>query len=151
MSKTTTNLGLVKPERSDNYNVDVMAGNMDIIDERITAVENGDITLSSKRLSYSGFFNYKAGVIANDAWYDVYIPIFNSFSPISGVVSLKYSGSAYNPKLRTIGPNGITETPFTTTQTEYTVTNAYSIFVTIGTHSSSVNTVTIGCPILLDE
>ena len=39
MAISTTNLGLIKPERSDNYNVDVMAGNMDIIDERVGALE----------------------------------------------------------------------------------------------------------------
>ena len=39
MATTTSNLGLTKPERSDNYNVDVMGENMDIIDERITALE----------------------------------------------------------------------------------------------------------------
>lgn len=35
MAKTTANLGLVKPERSDNYSVDVMANNMDIIDTMV--------------------------------------------------------------------------------------------------------------------
>ena len=40
MSTTTSNLGLIKPERSDNYSVDVMGNNMDIIDSRITACEN---------------------------------------------------------------------------------------------------------------
>ena len=35
MAKTTTNFGLVKPERSDNYNVDVMSTNMDIIDAMV--------------------------------------------------------------------------------------------------------------------
>ena len=50
MAKTTTNLGLIKPERSDNYNVDVMANNMDAIDavvgaleDRITVDANGNI------------------------------------------------------------------------------------------------------------
>ena len=42
MSTTTANLGLIKPEKSDNYSVDVMAGNMDIIDARITALEAGE-------------------------------------------------------------------------------------------------------------
>ena len=47
MSTTTTNYGLTKPEKSDNYNVDVMGNNMDKIDSaikaqdtRIKAVEN---------------------------------------------------------------------------------------------------------------
>ena len=46
MAKTTTNLGLIKPEKSDNYSVDVMAGNMDVIDEklgRINIDEDGNI------------------------------------------------------------------------------------------------------------
>lgn len=49
MAKTTANYGLIKPERSDNYNVDVMSGNMDIVDttingheERITTLEAGE-------------------------------------------------------------------------------------------------------------
>ena len=48
MAKTTANLGLIKPERSDNYSVDVMGTNMDIIDTRVTAIEqvvsNGNVT-----------------------------------------------------------------------------------------------------------
>ena len=57
MAKTTANFGLIKPERSDNYSVDVMANNMDIIDamiapktetdaveERVTALEAGNFT-----------------------------------------------------------------------------------------------------------
>ena len=40
MSKTTTNYKLIKPERSDNYSVDVMAGNMDIIDAELKEHEN---------------------------------------------------------------------------------------------------------------
>ena len=42
MSKTTANLGLIKPERSDNYSVDVMSNNMDIIDTKITQLEAGE-------------------------------------------------------------------------------------------------------------
>ena len=39
MATTTPNLGLIKPERSDNYSVDVMGENMDIIDEKVTSKE----------------------------------------------------------------------------------------------------------------
>ena len=42
MAKTTANLGLIKPERSDNYSVDVMSENMDKIDAKITALEAGE-------------------------------------------------------------------------------------------------------------
>ena len=35
MATTTANYGLTKPERSDNYSVDVMSGNMDKIDSAI--------------------------------------------------------------------------------------------------------------------
>ena len=40
MAKTTTNYGLTKPERSDNYNVDVMGTNMDIIDAELKEHDN---------------------------------------------------------------------------------------------------------------
>ena len=40
MAKTTSNYGLVKPERSDNYNVDVMGDNMDKIDTKIKSIDN---------------------------------------------------------------------------------------------------------------
>lgn len=41
MATTTSNLGLIKPERSDNYSVDVMSNNMDIIDTKIAVLEAG--------------------------------------------------------------------------------------------------------------
>ena len=40
MSTKTTNYGLTKPERSDNYNVDVMGNNMDIIDSKLKEYNN---------------------------------------------------------------------------------------------------------------
>lgn len=47
MSTTTANYGLIKPERSDNYNVDVMAENMDALDAKVYDIESsirgGDI------------------------------------------------------------------------------------------------------------
>lgn len=46
MSKTTANLGLIKPEKSDNYSCDVMGENMDIIDEKLGKINfdaNGNI------------------------------------------------------------------------------------------------------------
>ena len=42
MTTTTPNLGLIKPERSDNYSVDVMSENMDIIDGKIAKLEAGE-------------------------------------------------------------------------------------------------------------
>ena len=41
MATTTSNLGLIKPERSDNYSVGVMSNNMDIIDTKIAVLEAG--------------------------------------------------------------------------------------------------------------
>ena len=42
MAKTTTNFGLIKPERSDNYSVDVMASNMDKIDAMVAPKSETD-------------------------------------------------------------------------------------------------------------
>lgn len=46
MAKTTTNYGLTKPERSDQYNVDVMNGNMDKIDSTLKNLNTGSVTVS---------------------------------------------------------------------------------------------------------
>lgn len=46
MAKTTTNYGLTKPERSDQYNVDVMNGNMDKIDSALKNLNTGSVTVS---------------------------------------------------------------------------------------------------------
>ena len=50
MSTTTTNYGLTKPEKSDNYSVDVMGNNMDIIDIKLKEFDdelNGDLVCDS--------------------------------------------------------------------------------------------------------
>ena len=76
MSTTTTNYGLVKPERSDNYSVDVMSGNMDKIDTKLknldtrtTVVEsevNGALSCTSVTTSgtitSTGLINANSGV-----------------------------------------------------------------------------------------
>lgn len=46
MAKTTTNLGLIKPERSDNYSVDVMGENMDKIDAAMKNLNGNSLTAS---------------------------------------------------------------------------------------------------------
>lgn len=48
MSTTTANLGLIKPERSDNYSVDVMSTNMDVIDAKIGTLEGKVSTIESE-------------------------------------------------------------------------------------------------------
>ncbi len=77
MAKTTANLGLIKPERSDNYSVDVMSENMDKIDSelqnhktKITAIEsevNGDLVCDSVTADLSPSFevNTTDGVVSS--------------------------------------------------------------------------------------
>lgn len=158
MSTKTANLGLTKPERSDNYSVDVMGKNMDIIDERITALEAGEFeSITAKvgnfskiiltgRLSYNGY--YSTGTYGNIGATNTFhtVPIISSIIPLNGVVSLKTSTTASSCNLYIVSSEGITSHALTTTQTEYTVTNGLNIYVVM--KPSGGTTLTIGCPVI---
>ena len=177
MSTTTTNYGLIKPERSDNYNVDVMGNNMDKIDSamkaqdtRISTIEsevNGDLVCNSvtantlsggfemPTLSYNGTYTITFNGGADEYYdHDCYTcPIMFSPFLINGKVSIKHNGGG-SATLVSVGPNGITSNGISTTQTEYTITDAYSIFVhgLIYYTSSAKNkaiTLTIGKPVFV--
>ena len=81
MAKTTANYGLIKPERSDNYSVDVMSGNMDIIDGELKEHDNvvnggaiksssitnsGSITTDSVTGKSANFESYNGEFYIND-------------------------------------------------------------------------------------
>ena len=162
MSTTTTNLGLTKPEKSDLYSCEVMANNMDIIDEKITALEAGEFEsisadvgnfgkiTTSQTLSYSGYYDVtisghadaNTGVTANNI-----VPVFMSSTPISGKVSAKTTNTAAN--LVVVSTSGLTSTVLTTTQTEYTVTNAINIYISCRMSNRSSATITLGIPSLV--
>ena len=67
MATSTSNYGLTKPERSDNYNVDVMGENMDIIDAELKEhdnVVNGGAVKSSS-ITNSGTITSTGKITAN--------------------------------------------------------------------------------------
>ena len=147
MSTTTTNLGLVKPERSDNYSVDVMSGNMDIIDTRIAALENkssiveGKVT--SRNFTYNGYGTltlYALRYGSMNHWNAT--PFLSSTTPFSGKFSFKKSNTANDVQLVQITKAGTIITDITTEQTEYTVTDAYTLYLRMQCVSST-NTVTV--------
>lgn len=61
MAKTTTNYGLTKPEKSDNYSVDVMANNMDIIDAKLRNPTTASIT-NSGTITSTGKITANGGI-----------------------------------------------------------------------------------------
>lgn len=129
MSTTTTNLGLIKPEKSDNYSVDVMGENMDIIDGKIAKLEAGEFetvncagTIVADEF-VGGVGNFTSLELANgidgklikmptlsyEGYYTTaknggsavnYVTLFSTPFPISGVVSVRAIGmAASNPPL----------------------------------------------------
>ena len=72
MSKTTTNLGLIKPERSDNYSVDVMSENMDIIDARVGTLEK-NISFDSNGNIVGNLNGFSTGVFVNAKYTDALV------------------------------------------------------------------------------
>lgn len=64
MSTTTTKYGFIKPERSDNYSVDVMGNNMDKIEAALNNVKSSSIT-NSGNLTNSGTITSTGQIVAN--------------------------------------------------------------------------------------
>ena len=137
MSTTTTNLGLIKPERSDNYSVDVMGENMDIIDERITALE--------KTIPEEGVFSGDTVTAEVGKFDKLYIPA----SSVSATANMGLKvGTANIPATTIVSQNGQTvvsdaNTPFTRTATVI-VSSSSKDLVTFDSFSGTVS-VTIMC------
>ena len=127
-------------------------GGVNDYESRITTLEalpaylNGTKSLN---LSYSGTYAITcAKGHWNTASFTTMIPIISSPIPLTGKVSLKKSDADSNTTLYCTGKNGSSTNALTTTQTEYTVTNAYTIFVYVKNNGSDSVTVTIGRPIV---
>ena len=61
MSTTTTKYGFIKPERSDNYSVDVMGNNMDKIEAALNNAKTTSIT-NSGNITSTGLITANGGV-----------------------------------------------------------------------------------------
>ena len=146
-----------------NTRVGTLETETDAIEERVTTLEAGNFetvnagsviadnfvggTISGQftppTLSYSGYTNYNT---YNANYGTMTIPIYSHYTPISGVVSVKVD-SHLNGKLTIIGVNAVTIHTLTSTQTEYTVTDAYSVSISFyGTNHYSA---TIGNPVFI--
>ena len=120
MSTKTANFGLIKPEKSDNYNVDVMSTNMDIIDamvapktetdafdSRITACEEKleNVVTNTEGTVYTGVIAgklYVSGVLNKDEGIAKYAEVISTNQTVSGI-STGTSTSVIKTNAVTIG------------------------------------------------
>ena len=175
MAKTTTNYGLTKPEKSDNYSVDVMAGNMDIIDSKLknldTTVTSQGTTLSGHTTTLSGYgpritavedkicttISYSGTVTINLPLHSSpssssraggFLPLYCSSIPVTGKISAKFtcaSGYSSWAKLLYLNSSGVTTQALTSAQKEYTISNATNIWFSYMVIESG--SITIGKPV----
>ena len=126
----------------------------DAFDSRIKALEKtipeeGVIDseiIKMPTLSYNGYYTISS--YQTYYGYGWNATIMMSPLPLNGIVSVKSSDtSKMNSVLNIITKNGLVTHTLTTTQTEYTVEDAYNIFVTMSRISGDINcTLTIGIP-----
>ena len=146
-----------------NTRVGTLETETDAVEERVTTLETGNFeavnvgtlkfdSIVMPTLSYSGTFTISVntpGSYTHLGTYTIYCTPF----PISGKVSVKYSGGSGTPTLNILTTDGMTTHNLTKTQTEYTVTNAYSIIckgvTEAGPYGGGECTFTIGIPKLV--
>lgn len=138
----------------------------DAFDSRIKALEAGEFEsvtadvgnfgkiTTSQTLSYSGYYDLVVDSPSGGTVIDIvkYIPVFMTGIPISGKVSLKYNSQYPSTvSLKVVSPSsGLTTTPITKTQTEYTVSNAINIYISCVSRSGNDPvTITMGIPVLV--
>ena len=173
MAKTTANYGLIKPERSDNYNVDVMANNMDVIDgelqnhkTKIAAIEsevNGDLVCNSVTADLSPCFGItsEANVISaiKFSYEETLASVRNSTvtktvtyrtNPICNTVTFtvfSYKGRSYvKVNNNIVCDTGTTSGANTTKTATVTLNDGDTIYAyAYENGGSSVNTVKVSC------
>ena len=130
----------------------------DAVEERVTALEAGEFesadigtlkvdSIVMPTLSYNGYANIEA-LGTSSGIHNMSVTLFSSPFPISGVISLK-TNTDKGAKVDIITTSGTVTHTLTTTQTEYTVTNAYSIVVQHNAGPTSGKIITYGIPKLI--
>lgn len=115
MAKTTTNFGLTKPERSDNYSVDIMANNMDIIDAKVAPkTETDAVEERVTALEAGNFESINAGEICGKR-----VGVWTTTKPY------EWSFAVGDATIYTYGHKGSQESFKVTISDEYDFTNMY--------------------------
>ena len=100
----------------------------DAVEERVTVIENGDISgsrIEMPTLSYEGYYSISVNEI--NGLYGAYVIIFSSPFPISGVISIKCNKNGYG-RVFVESSDGLHKYNIPTTQTEFTINNAFNIW-----------------------
>lgn len=103
-------------------------------------------------LSYNGYSTYTFTTAQYTSSNEASFCLIASPIPFSGKVSLKTNTISGNTTiLRVIGKNGLSSIDLTSTQTEYTISDAYSIIIhaTATAGGSSTVSVTYGNPVFI--
>lgn len=145
MAKTTTNYGLIKPERSDNYSVDVMGENMDIIDEKLGVLEPLSVIQvdENQNVTFPGNVNIGGNIAATSlnttvtvGYTSDTVDITTNYTPIcpfvpgviySGVINCSVSNSA-NLYIKTLSTSG-TWTTTSHTSGDFSFSNVLAVYV----------------------
>ena len=130
------------------YDVEAYDGRFDTVeaDEFVGGVGNFS-SLVMPTLGYNNYDTYSFLTMTSGTTNSTFT-LFSSPFPISGTISLK-TDTTRGAQAVIIGKNGTTKYNITTTQTEYTVTDAYTITVeAIISISSQPHTITYGVPVL---
>lgn len=129
-----------------NTRIGTLETETDAVEERVTALENSDISGSRiimPTLSYEGYYDMSVNEIGG--LYEAHVIIFSSPFPISGVVSIKCNKKGYG-RIFVESSDGLHKYSIPTAQTEFTVNNAFNIWAI---ENVSDGILTIGIPKLI--
>lgn len=139
-------------------NIGTLETEINAVEERVTVLETGNFesvdigtlkfdSIIMPTLSYNGYANIEA-LGTSSGIHNMSVTLFSSPFPISGVISLK-TNTDKGAKVDIITNSGTVTHTLTTTQTEYTVTNAYSIITQHNAGPTSGKVITYGIPKLI--
>ena len=170
MGTYTTNYNLFMPTIGEQGWGTLVNENFSIIDTTMKGFDDvlSKMTWDGDNVTFPGSVTTSGGLVLSNSlalsyngWYDTYVhvsvststeyvPIISSPFPLSGVVSIKTSSvNKISVNLHVVTSTGLVTHTLSTTQTEYSISDAYNIYIYVNFNSSAGNTgttLTIGIP-----